>query len=84
MFSIHWSRSSEKTLDKLQKDISKRIVHKIHSLKEDPFRYLEHYHSQDCYKIRIGEYRALIDVNYSKMLLEVRLIGHRKKIYKKK
>lgn len=38
----------------------------------------------NVFKLRIGDYRALIDVDTSKRVLFVRHLDHRKRIYKKK
>lgn len=84
MFKFKWSKNSIKTLEKLPKDISKRIVHKVNSLKLDPFRYLKPYEGESCYKLRVGNYRVLVDVEYKNLTIYIRILGHRKKIYKKK
>jgi len=81
-FEIEWSERAARTLSKLPEHISSRIARKIDSIKSDPFYYLEHYEGEDVYKLRIGDYRALIDVDLSNKILKVGVIGHRKKIYK--
>jgi mRNA interferase RelE/StbE len=81
-YSIYWSKQSEKFLEKLPKDISYRIVHKVDSIKEFPFHHLEHYEGADFYKLRVGDYRLLIDVDLANKTLHVRVVGHRKNIYK--
>ena len=40
-------------------------------LKENPFRFLEHYEGDDVYKLRIGDYRALIDIDFSERLKNI-------------
>ena len=41
---------------------------KLEEIKENPFRYLEHYEGI-YYKLRIGDYRALIDMDFKKKIL---------------
>ena len=72
-----------KFLNKLDKHIEIRIRGRLKLLKSEPFHYLEHYEGEDFYKFRIGEYRALIDVDKSRKILFVRVLDHRSKIYKK-
>ena len=79
-YKIKLSSKSKKFFKKLQKDIALRILSKFESLEKEPFRYLEHYEGDNCYKFRIGEYRALIDINNE--ILFVRIIDKRGKIYK--
>ena len=71
-----------KFLDKCEVLLSERIKSKLKLLIEDPFRYLEHYEGNDYFKLRIGDYRALIDVNKGRKIIFIRYLNHRKKIYK--
>ncbi len=73
-----------KFLESLPKDISERIREKLKKLKEYPFDYLEHYAGDDFYKLRIGDYRALIDVDIKNRVVFVRVLDHRSRIYKRK
>ncbi len=49
---------------------------------ENPFHYLEHYEGKDYYKFRIGDYRALIDVDFQNKSLKVQVLDKRGRIYK--
>jgi len=73
-----------KFLNRLSKDISERIKSKLREIKENPFLFLEHYEGDDVYKLRIGDYRALIDVDFSNKILYVQVIDHRSRIYRRK
>jgi len=44
--------------------------------------HLEHYESEKYYKLRIGDYHALIDVDFKIKELFVEVIDHRGRIYK--
>jgi len=83
MYYVKWHPKARGRLRKLPKDVSSRIVKRVKEVKEDPFYYLEHYEGGDVYKLRIGDYRALIDVDFSNKILKVRVVGHRKNIYKR-
>ena len=72
-----------KFLERLPKDISNRIKNKLREIKDEPFKFLEHYEDDDVYKLRIGEYRALIDVDFSNKILYVQVIDRRGRIYKR-
>ncbi len=69
-------------LKKLPNDIAKRIFNKVESIKENPFHYLEHYEGE-YYKLRIGDYRALIDIDFNKKILTVQVLDKRGRIYKR-
>lgn len=73
-----------KFLIKLEKEHSERIRQRLKLLKKDPFRYLEHYEGENCYKFRAGNYRALVDVEQTRKIVFIRVLDHRSKIYKRK
>lgn len=80
-YSVEWDPKVKKYLRKLPNDISARIVLKVKEIKEDPFHYLEHFEGKDYYKLRVGDYRLLIDVYFKDKVLFVRVAGHRGNIY---
>ena len=82
-YNINWSKKADKFLEKLPKDISKRIVHKVNSIKDNPFHFVEHYEGESYFKLRIGDYRVLLDIDTSSKLIEVRVVGHRGNIYER-
>ena len=81
-YSVEWHSQAIKFLEKLQKNIAERILKKPDKVKEDPFRFLEHYEG-DYYKLRIGDYRMLIDIDFEKKILFIRVFDKRSRIYKK-
>ncbi|MEK6936158.1 MAG: type II toxin-antitoxin system RelE/ParE family toxin [Nanoarchaeota archaeon] len=80
-YNIEFSFKSKKFLKSLDKTVSLRIIEKINLLTENPFRYLEHYEG-DYYKLRIGDYRALIDINFKEKILIIQVLDKRGRIYK--
>lgn len=80
-FSIEWHKQAMKALEKLPPDLIKRILDKFDDVSEDPFHYLEHLESDRVYKLRIGDYRFLIDVDFTNKILFVQYFDHRKKVY---
>lgn len=79
-YSLKWNPGS---LDRLPKEVISRIIKKVESITVDPFHYLQHYEGEDVYKLRIGDYRALIDVDFTNRILKVRMVDHRSRIYKR-
>ena len=81
-FSISFDKEAVKYLESLPSNISERIINKFEEIKENPFRYIEHYEGE-YYKIRIGDYRALIDIDYQRKILFIRIIDKRGRVYKR-
>jgi len=80
-FHVEWHPKASKNLSKLPKDGIKRILDKIDEVKEDPFRFLEHFEGQNFYKLRIGDYRALIDINFKDKILKIQVFDKRGRVY---
>jgi mRNA-degrading endonuclease RelE of RelBE toxin-antitoxin system len=81
MFQIKFSNQATKFFRNLPKNIQKRIKIKFFELEKDPFRYIEHYEGK-FYKFRIGDYRALIDADFERKILFVRVFDKRSRVYK--
>lgn len=82
-FKIKFSKQATKFIRRLSNDIKERIKRKFKMVSQNPFYYLKHFESEKCYKLRIGIYRALIDVNFDRKILFVRVFDKRGRIYKK-
>ncbi|MBA7656307.1 hypothetical protein ES703_64231 [subsurface metagenome] len=82
-YRIELNPEVEKFLGRLSKDIALRIIKKIKQLRKDLFHYLKHYEGKDVYKLRIGDYRALIDMDFKNKILKVRVLDKRGRIYKR-
>jgi len=82
MYELVFEKKAIKELNKLENKIKKRIWGKLQLCKQDPFIYLESLIEIDGYKLRVGDYRLIIDIEKKIRLLKVLKIGHRKNIYK--
>lgn len=83
MYSIQIEKNAEDFLKKLEKRDTKIILNKIYSIKENPFRYLKRLQGKNLWRLRVGDYRAIVDVIISINKIIVIRIGHRKNIYNK-
>lgn len=81
MYSIQIEKNAEGFLKKLQKKDAEIILNKIYSIRENPFRYLKRLQGEKLWRLRIGDYRAIVDVIISMNKIIVIRIGHRKNIY---
>ena len=85
MWEIFLSPDVQEFLNKQDKHIKERLTKGLKKLKtENPFHYLEHYEGNSFYKYRIGEYRALIDIDFQNKILKIQVLDNRGVIYKRK
>jgi mRNA interferase RelE/StbE len=81
MYNLIFEKRVLDDLKKLDNLIKKRIWDKLQLCKEDPFRFLQHLESIDGFKLRVGDYRLIIDVDNLTKTIKILKIGHRKNIY---
>ena len=82
MYSIKIEETAENFLKKLPKEDYEFILKKIYSIRDNPFRFLKRLQGEKLWRLRIGDYRAIIDVIISNNQIIVLRIGHRKKVYR--
>lgn len=81
MFQIEFTETAKDFLKKLQKKDAEIILNKIYSIRENPYRFLKRLQGEKLWRLRIGDYRAKVDVIVSINKIIVIRIGHRKNIY---
>jgi mRNA interferase RelE/StbE len=82
MYEIIFDKVALKKLSKLGEGIKKRIWNKLQECKENPFRFLKPLVQIRGFKLRVGDYRVIVDVREEIRILEVIDLGHRKNIYR--
>jgi len=83
-YKISFVRAAEKEFLKLPRIEQKKLAEKIEALKKGPnhaCRKLAGFGSR--YRLRVGQYRVIFDVQNQKLLILVLRIGHRQGVYKK-
>jgi mRNA interferase RelE/StbE len=82
MYNIIWSSKAKKQLGKLEKNIQSRIFASVDRIRIRPEAYVTKLVGDDSYRLRVGDYRVIMDLDQGKLLILVIRIGHRKEIYK--
>mgnify|MGYP001570937289 CR=1 FL=1 len=81
-YEIRYDPKAEKQLDRLPKSVARRIILKMREVGETG-RGIEALKNETYgFKIRIGGYRVLIDLNHNPATIWVRYIDIRGRIYK--
>ncbi len=81
MYIIKLDKNATSFLNTLEKKDRERIWNKLQQCKENPFHFLKHLEEIEGYKLRVGDYRIIIDIDNFNKILNVLKIGHRKNIY---
>ncbi|MGM5487747.1 MAG: type II toxin-antitoxin system RelE family toxin [Nanobdellota archaeon] len=83
MYELVFDEKVLQYLEKLPKNISKRIFKKLQDTKEKPHHYFVKLTDRSEYKLRVGDYRVIADIEENKLIIYVIHVDHRKNVYKR-
>lgn len=81
MFQIEITETAKNFLKGIQKKDVEMVLKKIYSIRDNPYRFLKRLKGEKLWRLRIGDYRAKVDLIISMNKIIVVRIGHRKNIY---
>ncbi|MBI2564579.1 type II toxin-antitoxin system RelE/ParE family toxin [Candidatus Woesearchaeota archaeon] len=82
-YEVRWTGEAKKNLKNLERELIIRLIKKVEEAKENPFHYFAKLVGKKEWKLRIGDYRAIVDLDSTNEIIYVLRIGHRKNIYDK-
>lgn len=82
MYEVIFSDKARKQLKKLEKHIQKRIISALGRMRIRPEAYVTKLVDDPGYKLRVGNYRVIMDIDQGKLLILILKAGHRRNIYK--
>lgn len=82
MYEIIFSRSAQGQLKKLDKGIQKRIIAVLERIKIRPEAHVRRLVNDPAYRLRVGDYRVIMDIDKKRLIILVLKIGHGRNIYK--
>ncbi len=83
MYEIIFSQKAKKQLFRLEKNIQKRIITALERIRIRPEAYITKLVGDPGYKLRVGDYRLIMDIDNNDLLILIIKVGHRKNIYKR-
>ncbi len=82
-WQVIWSEKSIKQLEKVDKKNAQKIYDSVLECIDDPFRVVIRLANSPFYRMRVGNYRIILDLQQNKMIVFVVETDHRGQIYKK-
>ncbi len=80
-FKVFLHPKAAKALEKIEESIRVRIVEKLRELRSRPERVGKRLRYSDFWSLRVGDYRAIYEIDREKNRVIVLFVGHRKKVY---
>ena len=82
MFFIEFTATARKQLVKLPRDVQIGIIAVLERIRIRPYSYVKRLAGNKLYRLRVGDYRVILDINRNKLIIIVITIGNRSNIYK--
>ena len=83
-YEVKFDPAASDFLSKLDAEPRRRLYEKIMDASLNPRHFFERLSGRRDYKLRIGDYRVIADIDRIVGLIEITYIEHRKKVYKTK
>ena len=81
-YEIIFTDTSRRQFNKLEKDVQERIISALERIRIIPEAHVKKLIGDSGYRLRVGNYRVILDIYKDKLVILVIKIGHRKNIYK--
>jgi mRNA interferase RelE/StbE len=82
-YEIIFSDKALRQLKKLEKNTQERIITVLERIRVRPEAYVTKLVGDQGYKLRVGDYRVIMDIENKMLRILVLKVGHRKNIYDK-
>ncbi len=83
MYTLSFDPRIEKDLRSIPKHDRRRILERIHQLKENPRRpNVEKLHGEESHRLRVGDYRVLFVIDDRLKTVKIYRIKHRREAYR--
>lgn len=86
MYQVEFKKSARKEFDKLPSQIQQKVIEALNFLSQNPYSELLQIKKlkgiESLYRIRIGDYRILYEIENKRLLVIVIKIGHRSDVYR--
>jgi mRNA interferase RelE/StbE len=83
LYEVIFSNKARKQLLKLEKNIQIRIIAVLERIRIRPECYVKKLVGDPGYKLRVGDYRIMMDIDNNNLFILVTMVGHRRDIYKR-
>jgi mRNA interferase RelE/StbE len=84
-YEVRFSRAASKEAEKLPSDVAERVAPAIDALAENPrpIGCQKLQGEEDLWRIRVGDYRIIYQVDARGRILYIRRIRHRREVYRR-
>ncbi|MDD2665558.1 MAG: type II toxin-antitoxin system RelE/ParE family toxin [Methanocellales archaeon] len=81
IYGIIFSDKALEQLQKMERNAQERIIAALERIRIRPEKYVTKLVGDPGYKLRVGNYRIIMDIDNKELQILVLKVGHRKNIY---
>ena len=82
-YEVIFSNKALKQLKKMERGVQERVVAVLERTRTRPEAHVIKLVGDPGYKLRVGDYRVIVDIDVKELRILVLKVGHRKTIYKR-
>ena len=80
-YEILFTESAKRDLGKLERETQERIIAALERIRVRPERFVRKLVGDAGYRLRVGDYRVIMDIYPNELVVLVIKIGHRRNVY---
>ena len=80
-YDVLFSDLALKQLRRLDQEIRERIIATLERIRIRPEEHIRKLVGDDGYRLRVGNYRIILDLDKERLVILVLRVGHRKNVY---
>ncbi len=82
MYEIIFSNLAKRQLSRLPLEVKNRIGSVIERIKFRPFSFVKRLVGSKYFRLRVGDYRLILNIQKERLVILVVEVGHRRNVYK--
>ena len=82
MYALVYTEEFFKQINKLSTEVKKRIISTLERIRLRPHYHVKKLVGCPYFRLRVGDYRIILDIKDDKLVILVLEVGHRRNIYK--
>lgn len=81
-YTVAWTRKAARMLEQFPREIQGRIVDQVESIASEPFAHVRKIEGTTCHRLRVGQYRVMMQITASHLTIYVIRVAPRETAYR--
>jgi mRNA interferase RelE/StbE len=81
-YTVVITEDAERDLQRLDRSVARRVVRAIEGLEEDALQKVRRLVNSPYYRLRVGDWRVIVDIDRNEVRVLVVKVAHRRSVYR--